>query len=91
MAPCRGCHRTRFHRARGLCPTCYERARHHGTLTEHPTRRLIGPRDFVDDYQHLRDHGLNDLAIAHRLGLTPSALTRRLQRYRRAGLLPVAA
>lgn len=91
MAPCRACHQTRYHRARGLCPTCYERARHHGTLTQHPTTRIIGPHDFLDDYRVLTQRYTSRKDIAHHLGLTPAALVRRLQRYRAAGLLPTAA
>lgn len=91
MPHCLSCHQPRPHKARGLCSACDRRHRRDGTITHYPTRRLIGPRHLLEDYWHLRDHGLNDHAIAHRLNLTPAALTRRLQRYRRAGLLPVAA
>jgi CRP-like cAMP-binding protein len=56
--------------ARGLCRACYDRARHNGTLHQHPVQRPQRPRaDFVADYRLLRSEGYTHAQMAERLGM----------------------
>jgi hypothetical protein len=80
------CHPERKHRARGLCPTCYQLALLHGTHVDHP--RSTWPQDdLVEEAELLRarcpDRPMTWVEIARELGVTYAALDRARWRVRR--------
>lgn len=82
------CHPDRPATARGLCGSCYETARRHGRLDEHPTtRRTHTTAEFAAEYELLRGDGLTRPAIAARLGITRNAADAAYRRAVNAGLL----
>jgi hypothetical protein len=70
-------------RARGLCPTHYDRARHRGEITTRPIRRRA---DVLPDVELIIDTD-TPANIAHRLGYcSPESLGRVLYRWGRPDL-----
>lgn len=82
------CHPDRPATARGLCGSCYETARRHGRLDEHPTtRRVHTTAEFAAEFELLRGDGLTRPQIAARLGITRNAVDIAYRRAVAAGLL----
>jgi hypothetical protein len=72
------------HTARGLCAACYFRVRHAGHLDDYP--RATWTRDeLLDEWEFLRSTGVSVIDAAPRLGMTPAALVRALERARKDG------
>ena len=72
------------HAGRGLCNACHKRADYHGRLADHP--RSTWSRDEVlSEWELLRGEGHTRVQAAERLGMTPAAFERALQRARAAG------
>ena len=69
---------------RGMCTACYQRHRQDDTLTDHELRLV--PNDWmVEEYEHLRRDLPNTAvdrleAAAKRIGTTPRALEKALER-----------
>lgn len=73
-----------IHGGRGLCVSCYGDKRYNGRLADHP--RATWTRDeLLDEWELLRGEGTTRLQAAERLGMTPAAFERALQRARAAG------
>lgn len=81
-----GCHPGRTHRARGLCPGCYEHHMRNGTLAGHPRiRRTVA--EFAAAYTQLRAQGHSPRHVAYRLNLTFGGLNKAYYRAIAAGLI----
>jgi len=81
---CVGCGRLAPRLARGLCPTCYGRRRASGALAYY--ERVTRPADeLLDEWQRLRAEGYTAVNAARRIGVTPAALLKALERARRRG------
>ena len=81
------CHPDREHEGRGLCGSCWQRARLRGELADYP-RVLRTRKEFLADYIPLREVGLSTREIAQRMGVTRSAIYVALRRARLAGEWP---
>lgn len=80
------CHPGRPHKARRLCPGCYEHHMRAGTLDQHPSsRRTV--HEFAAAYTTLRRQGHSVRSTAHRLGITFDGLNKAYYRAVRAGAL----
>jgi hypothetical protein len=73
-----------MYRGRGLCDPCYHRAQYHGTLIDFE-RRTVARDELLDDWALLRSEGYTAVQAAPRLGMTPAALLKALDRARRDG------
>ena len=80
------CHPGRPHKARGLCPGCYEHHTNAGTLHQHP-RNHRTMAEFVAAYTALRGEGHSARYVAYRLGITFDGLNKAYYRAVRAGAL----
>lgn len=80
------CHPDRRHKARNLCPGCYEHAMRHGNLDQHP-RVTISRDQFVAAYTRLRAEGRSVRYVAWKLGITFDGLNRAYYAAVRAGAL----
>ena len=75
---------TRSYTGRGLCTTCYHRARKDGTIFDF--ERQVWPADeLLDEWVLLRDDGYSVRQAAERIGVTWVALDRATARAKRAG------
>lgn len=80
------CHPDLRHKARGLCPGCYEHHMRAGTLDGFPrTNRTVA--EFAAEYTALRAEGRSVRYITWKLGLTFSGLNKAYYRAVRAGAL----
>jgi hypothetical protein len=80
------CHPERRHKARGLCPGCYEHHMDRGTLDQFPrTNRTTA--EFAAAYTELRAAGHTVRYVAWKLGLTYDGINRAYYRAVRAGAL----
>ncbi len=78
------CHPTRRHKARGLCPNCYEHHMDAGTLDQFPrTNRTRA--EFAAEYVQLRADGYSVRYVAWKLGLTFDGLNKAYYAAVRAG------
>lgn len=81
---CASCGAATLRVIRGLCDSCFGKARYYGTLADWP--RVTRSRDeLLEDYQLLRSDGLSREVIAARLGMHYDSLMRALVRAARAG------
>lgn len=74
----------RSHHARGLCSSCYGKARRNGTVDEWPTLDRGNTAAFVEEI--LQVEHLPAEHVAARLGVDPGAIARRLYRAHRPDL-----
>jgi hypothetical protein len=80
------CHPDRRHKARRLCPGCYEHHMDAGTLGQFP-RVNRTQAEFVADYTRLRAQGHSVRYVAWTLGITFDGLNRAYYRAVNAGAL----
>lgn len=73
-----------IHGGRGLCNSCHARERYHGRLADHP-RSTRSRDELLEEWELLRGQGHTRVQAAERLGMSPSAFERALQRARAAG------
>lgn len=59
--------------ARGLCNTCWVRARNNGTLANHP-RRTRPYTETIEDLEWFHQHGIDINEAARRLGMQRDSL-----------------
>ncbi len=63
----------RRHKSRRLCTSCYPRVLQRGELENYPRLRRSGD-EVLDEYEHLREQGVDNLSVlARQLGLTSGA------------------
>jgi hypothetical protein len=80
------CHPERPHKARGLCPGCYEHHMDRGTLGQFPRTKRT-PAEFAAAYTELRADGHSVRYTARKLGITFDGLNRAYYAAIRAGHL----
>lgn len=76
---CRSCERRMLNQARGLCDSCYKRAKADGRLHEYP-RRNRSYAETWEEYDFLAECGLSLSEIAASIGITKGALEKALSR-----------
>lgn len=69
---------------RGLCETCHQRHRNHGTLSDFE-RRTRPADEVLEDWDFLRHQGYSIRDAAERMGMTHAALDKALYRAARRG------
>jgi hypothetical protein len=76
----------RLYRGRGLCISCYEKAKYRGDLIDY--ERKNWPMDWmIAEYRRIRGDQFTLADAARQIGVTRASLEKALQRARQKGLL----